>query len=788
MSRKPFSRATCALAMMLCLGTLHTQAHAQPAPVMLMLSIPAQPLGSALNELARQAGLQLMVRPENVQGRTSPALKGHYSIDQALERILAGTGLTADRHGSDVVIQPTAPGATAMLAPVRVQGHGGVETDGTSAYTSSQVTIGKGEQSVRDTPQSVSVVTRQRLDDQNLNTLGDAMRYTTGMKTTSYGTSLFNIEARGYDLDNYQMDGMPVRAGSGSWSATFLDLAMFDRVEVWRGPAGLIQGAGDPGGTVNLARKRALSEFTLQGTLSAGSWDNYRSEIDVSGPLSEDGRLRGRYVNVYEDRDYFTDYLWSRESMHYGTLEYDLDDSTTLSLAYAHQENKARPFFGLSSYLGYLADDLDRDTYLGADWNHMESRLDFYLAEVDHRMNNGGQAKLSASMMRRRLTNENNSWVNSLIDPATGNVSMVPIAIKADERDVNIDGFVSTPVQAFGLRHDLLLGASYQRFSGGSAYNASTYGQYEVTQDIYHPDPHFPKPYMPVGSIPDVVQTQASLYGQARLALSDPIRLILGARVSNWKTENHDAGTTQSYDAEVLPYLGLTGDLNDNWTAYASYSTIFSPQTARDIQGDFLRPRKGKQYEVGLNGAFFGDNLTTHFALYRIEDENRAMQDPDNPMVSIASGKVRSQGFEAEISGALTPNWQLTAGYAYTSTRYVAAEDDLEGKAFAPAFPRHTFSLWTKYTFDQPSLRGLSLAAGMRVNSESRLEQSGYTWVRPGYAVFDAQLGYRYNEHMDITFTVNNLFDKYYYERIGPTRQTYFGEPRSVMLALKWRM
>src|SRR5690606_35081193 len=272
MSRKPFGRAACALAMMLCLGAMHAQVHAQPAPAMAMLSIPAQPLGSALNELARQAGLQLMVRPENVQGRTSPALKGRYTIDQALERMLAGTGLAADRHGSDVVIQPTAPGAAAMLAPVRVQGHGGLETDGTSAYTSSQVTIGKGEQSVRDTPQSVSVVTRQRLDDQNLNTLGDAMRYTTGMKTTSYGTSLFNIGARGYDLDNYQMDGMPVSAGSGSWSATFLDLAMFDRVEVWRGPAGLIQGAGDPGGTVNLARKRALSEFALQGTLSAGSW------------------------------------------------------------------------------------------------------------------------------------------------------------------------------------------------------------------------------------------------------------------------------------------------------------------------------------------------------------------------------------------------------------------------------------------------------------------------------------------------------------------------------------
>lgn len=753
------------------------------------ISIPAQPLETALNELARQAGLQLMSNPADVAGKRAPAVAGSLTARQALDRLLAGSGLAADLSGREVVIRPAGgdPRGAAQLAPVVVSAALPSTTEGTGSYTTRAIALGKGERSLRETPQSVSVVTRQRLDDQNLSTLGEAMRRTTGMKTTSYGTGTDNIAARGYDLNHYQLDGTPVKAGSGSWSSDFLDLAMFDRIEVWRGPAGMLQGSGDPGGTVNLARKRAPLERTVQGAAYAGSWDNYRNEIDVGGALSEDGRLRGRFVNAVQDRKYFTDYLWSRKVMSYGTLEYDFTGSTTLSLAFTRQDGRSRPFYGVSTEPGRLP-RLRRGTFMGADWNHKKEHLNFYLAELDHRLDNGGQARLTATMLDRDSFGENNSWGNSPIDPATGNVSMMPIAIRSDERDIGLDGFVSTPFQALGRRHEVLLGAAFQRSSGGSAYNSANYGENQVPQNIYDPDVHIPKPELPVGPIPDLVTTESALYGQARLQVAEPLTVILGARLSRWEARDHDAGTRQLQSSELTPYAGLIFDLNRNFSLYGSYATIYQPQSARDAQGKYLDPREGAQAEIGLKGEFLDQRLTSHLALYTLEDRNRAMADPDVPLASIAAGKVRSQGFEAELGGEILPGWELTAGYAYTTTKYLKAPRDQQGKPFASEFPRHNFTLWSKYRFSSRPLSGLSLGAGLRVVSEATYEESGYTWRQPGYAVVDAQIGYALNRHVDVTLSVNNLFDRYYYDRIGTARQVYFGEPRSAMLALRWRL
>ena len=763
--------------------SIAAQVHAAPVD----LDLPAQPLALSLRQLGEAAGLTIAVDSSLTSGRTAPALRGQLEPLAALGHLLAGSGLRYQQSGNTLVISQ--PSDAVELGATNISGRAlGTSTEGTGSYTTGRLTLGKGEQSLRETPQSVSVVTRQRMDDQNLTTLGEAMRYTTGMKTTSYGTGTDNIEARGYDLDSYQLDGVPVRAGQGSWSSGFLDLAIFDRIEVWRGPAGLLQGAGEPGGTVNLARKRALGEFALGGSLSAGSWDRYRGEVDVTGPLSEDGRLRGRFVNAYEDSQAFTDYVWWRKNVSYGTLEFDLDDSTTLSAMLVRQDGKSNPFYGLSSYVDGTLARLDRDTFIGADWNNKTEHLTFYLTELDHRLANGGQAKLTVSLLDRESDGENNGWSSSFIDPASGEVRMVPIAIRSDERDINLDGFVSTPFEALGREHNLLLGASWQRYSGGSAYNRSTYGMFATNQNIFDPDVHIPKPDLPLGEVPDVEQSQASVYGQLRYRLLDPLTLVLGARVSDWRTEDHDAHSEQTESGQVVPYGGLIYDLDEHLSLYASYSTIYLPQTARDHDDRFLEPREGQQYEIGIKGEYFDGRLNSHFALFRIRDKNQAMQDPDDPFASIAAGEVESEGLEAEISGSLTERWELTTGYAYTRTEYIEADDALKGQPYSTGFPRHNFNLWTKYRFGDGWLDGASLGGGLKRVSESSYEVGSLRWKQPGYTLASLQLGYRLNRHLDGTLTVNNLFDKYYYDRIGPTRQTYLGEPRSTTLTLRWKL
>jgi outer membrane receptor for ferric coprogen and ferric-rhodotorulic acid len=307
--------APLALAAMLALGSIPL-AQAQTAPTV-KLAIAAQPLGQALNELARQANLQLLFAPELVAGKTAPAVSGTLSVTDSLERLLAGSGLAASIDGNSVIIRPVpaATGKVATLAEITVSARQEATTDTelTKSYAAQAVSIGKGRQSLREIPQSVSVLTRQQLNDQNLLSLDDAMRGVTGItvEASSTGGNHGNFYSRGYALDAVQVDGVMTPASTGNDLSAGFGLAIYDRVEVLRGPAGLFQGAGDPGGTINLVRKRARDTFAASGVLSAGSWDRYYAEADVTGPLSADGKVRGRLVAAYEHRRSFVDHVYA---------------------------------------------------------------------------------------------------------------------------------------------------------------------------------------------------------------------------------------------------------------------------------------------------------------------------------------------------------------------------------------------------------------------------------------------------------------------------------------------
>ena len=240
----------------------------------------------------------------------------------------------------------------------------------------------------------MSVVTRQRMDDQNMNSLQDAMRQVTGVtiKTYNSGSSLNDVYMRGFLVDQVQVDGVSQPTGQGDMATSF-DLAMYDRVEVLRGPSGLYQGAGEPGGTINVVRKRALNKFALGGELAAGSYDHYRSSVDVTGPLNDQGTVRGRFITAYENNKSFVDYAQNERPMVYGRLEFDLDPSTTLSVGGAYQQNHSTPAFGLPAYADGKLLDVPRSTFVDAKWNDLNEKVWETFAEVDHALDNGGQFK-----------------------------------------------------------------------------------------------------------------------------------------------------------------------------------------------------------------------------------------------------------------------------------------------------------------------------------------------------------------------------------------------------------
>ncbi|WP_312998139.1 TonB-dependent siderophore receptor, partial [Achromobacter animicus] len=709
---------------------------------------------------------------------------------------LARSGLVAVPSGSGFIVRAPSDGGSssdaATLAPVTVTGRDLATTEGTGSYTTPAVTIGKNVQSLREIPQSISVVTRQLLDDQNLVNLDDAMRTVTGVtvEAGSVGGNHGNFYSRGYALDTIQVDGVNTPASTGNDLSAGFGLAIYDRIEVLRGPAGLFQGAGDPGGTVNLVRKRAQRDFAFSGQVMAGSWDRYYTEADITGPLDSDGRLRGRLVASYDDRRSFVDGVYTRKPLFYGTMSFDVTPDTTLTAGATYQQYKGRPFFGLPAYTDGRLLDVRRSTNLDPSWNHITEEITEYFADVEHRLSNGGRVKVSGLYREQDEPSREFGWSDCAVDPLTGDTCLVSWKYRSNWKTYGLDAFVSTPFDAFGRTHELIVGADYRNVHKNFQYG----GGDTADINLYHPDNDIPKPDYEFTNGNDSKTHQYGLYARTNLRVADAATIIAGGRLTWWnnKTANRNAyfnqftNTDTSINGKFTPYLGLVVDLNDQLSAYTSYTSIFSPQTVTDANGQPLDARTGKQFEIGLKGEFLDKRLNGHVALFRMDDENRAMTDPDNPLFSMAAGKMRNQGFEAEISGSPAPGWDITAGYAYTTTKTLKGTEDQKSQQYVFITPRHTFNLWTKYSFASGPMEGWSLGAGVRsVSSMYRLNGPVKFEQRP-YTTVSAQAGYRFNKHVDATLTVNNLFDKVYYQRVWAAYgSNYYGEPRSVMLAVR---
>ncbi|MGK5013765.1 TonB-dependent siderophore receptor [Janthinobacterium sp. HLS12-2] len=788
--------APLALAAMLALGSI-SLAKAQTAPTV-KLAIAAQPLGQALNELARQANLQLLFAPELVAGKTAPAVSGTLSVADSLERLLAGSGLAAAIDGNSVIIRPTpaATGKVATLAEITVSARQEATTDTelTKSYAAQAVSIGKGRQSLREIPQSVSVLTRQQLNDQNMLSLDDAMRGVTGItvEASSTGGNHGNFYSRGYALDAVQVDGVMTPASTGNDLSAGFGLAIYDRVEVLRGPAGLFQGAGDPGGTINLVRKRARDTFAASGVLSAGSWDRYYAEADVTGPLSADGRLRGRLVAAYEHRRSFVDHVYAEKPLLYGTVAVDVAPGTVLTGGVTYQEYKGRPAFGLPAYEDGRLLDVPRSTYLDPAWNHITEKVTEYFAEFEHKLDNGGQFKATALYREQDEPSRNFGWSDCSADPVTGDSCLVSWNYRSHWKTQGLDAWLATPFQAFGRSHDLIVGADYRQVHKNFQYG----GGDNAPINIVHPDNNIAQPSYTFSNGNDNRTKQFGLYARTRLQATDRLAVNLGGRLTHWDnhTVNRNAYFNQFTDvsntinAKFTPYAGLVYELDKQVSAYGSYTRIFTPQSTTDAAGQTLKPRTGQQFELGLKAELFDKNVNAHAALFRMEDENRVMPDPANPLFSIGAGKMRSQGMEAELSGSPLPGWNITSGYSYTSTRTLEGSDDQKAQLYTFIAPRHNVNVWTNYrlagALDKISVGGglRSVSSMYRLNGPVKFEQGPVTTV-------GLQAGYRLSPKLELSLTVNNLFDKKYYTRVWAAYgSNFYGEPRNAMLTLRGQL
>ncbi|HCF6085633.1 TPA: Fe(3+)-pyochelin receptor FptA [Pseudomonas aeruginosa] len=650
-------------------------------------------------------------------------------------------------------------------------------------------TLGKVPLKPRELPQSASVIDHERLEQQNLFSLDEAMQQATGVTVQPFQLLTTAYYVRGFKVDSFELDGVPALLGNTASSPQ--DMAIYERVEILRGSNGLLHGTGNPAATVNLVRKRPQREFAASTTLSAGRWDRYRAEVDVGGPLSASGNVRGRAVAAYEDRDYFYDVADQGTRLLYGVTEFDLSPDTLLTVGAQYQHidsitNMAGvPMAKDGSNLG-----LSRDTYLDVDWDRF--KWDTYRAfgSLEQQLGGGWKGKVSAEYQE---ADSRLRYAGSFgaIDPQTGDGGQLTgAAYKFKSIQRSLDANLNGPVRLFGLTHELLGGVTYAQ--GETRQDTARFLNLPNTSvNVYRWDPHgVPRPQIGQYTSPGTTTTtQKGLYALGRIKLAEPLTLVVGGRESWWDQDT--PATRFKPGRQFTPYGGLIWDFARDWSWYVSYAEVYQPQADRQTwNSEPLSPVEGKTYETGIKGELADGRLNLSLAAFRIDLENNPQEDPDHPgppnnPFYISGGKVRSQGFELEGTGYLTPYWSLSAGYTYTSTEYLKDSQNDSGTRYSTFTPRHLLRLWSNYDLPWQDRRW-SVGGGLQAQSDYSVDYRGVSMRQGGYALVNMRLGYKIDEHWTAAVNVNNLFDRTYYQSLSnPNWNNRYGEPRSFNVSLR---
>ena len=689
----------------------------------------------------------------------------------------------------------------------------GSTTENSGSYTTGSMSAAtRLNLSVKETPQSVSVISRQQLDDFQLNTLSEALAHVTGVTVQRNDSERPSYYSRGYAINNFQIDGM-LNTFSGLKSDS--DTIIYDRIEVVRGATGLTTGAGDPSGTIAMVRKRPTHQLAVSSGVSAGSHDNYYSYLDAGGPLGWDGRLRGRTVLAYRDNKSFMDKYATQREVAYGVLEADLTDSTVLALGYDYQNKHVQgsswgtvPFWNADG----SKTNLPRSTNLTAPWSSWPLKDQTVFATLDQRLANDWSMKLAYT--HRQTDSDGKVYYGGNGFPEADRSGMRAWYAhfggqeKMDAVDFNLAG----PFQLLGRSHDFMIGYGESKRRNSEPYFV----------DLPMPEGYDRiRDWKYMGSIPKFQDIDSGLDGgrsytrqkagyiATRLNPTDRLHFVLGSRYGSWETQRRDwayddalnvseqSTSKQTQNDQWTPYAGVLFDLTEQFTLYASYTDIFNPQTVRDVNKQYIEPVVGKVYEVGLKGSLFEERLNLSTAVFRSKQDNVAEQDdsvpPDGDEIFYKSGGkgIVVEGFEAEVAGEVMTDWQMSLGYSYTHAATAEkkrknTEQPLNLVRFSSTYkvtPALTVGAsldWQSDNFRMGN-RPVGREGGRVVTTRDKIGQKAFS-------VVGLMARYQIDEHLAASFNVKNLFDEHYYNNVGFYNGVYQGEPRTMMVSLDWRL
>ncbi|MBV6287734.1 TonB-dependent siderophore receptor [Pseudomonas aegrilactucae] len=816
------SALSAAIGCALLVQPVHAQ-EAAPSPTAITaqkpFDIPAQQLRQALLTFSQQTGQNVMLDGNLDADLRSAPLRGLYSADQALAHLLAGSGFTFGRSDATTLYLVPLPrhadgnielGATTINSAWSL----GSTTEGSGSYTTGQTSAAtRLDLSLRKTPQSISVMTRQQMDDQGLTNLSEVMQQTPGITVNRENSEGYTFYSRGFEIQNFQYDGVPslsTDAGNLRDNYSITNSVIYDRVEILKGATGLVNGIGYPSGVINLVRKRPTAQFQGHVAAGAGSWDHYRTELDLSGPLLESGALRGRFVAATEQQHTFIDYQKNEQNIFYGVLDADLTDTTLVSVGYEYQENNNDA--SSTTHLPALYKNgqpvrFSRSTNPADKWAYRNHRTQRAFASIEQQFDNDWSLKATASLRNYASREIIAGLATAHVDQNDNSVAhgYYPggaAKFNTDTDEKSLDVYAKGPFTLLGRSHDLVLGYNYANTTAQS-------NRTDGTTDLKVPDAFdwnnnaaYPTDWAWWSTF-DIDTTQKVTYAAVVLKPTDALNFILGARATDyaWSLDSVNAAPRSSRTAtrntgEVIPYTGVTYDLDDHHTVYASYTDIFKPQPYnKGADNTPLEPLTGESYEVGIKGEYFDRRLNASLALFELKQDNLAVSTGvtgplGNEVMRPIQGAT-TRGVELEMSGEIMPDWNVNAGYVYQESY------DADDNRVATNQPQHLLKVATSYRLPA-ELNKLTVGGNWQWQSrtyfidDSFVDEVTYKplpshkFTQDAYGVVGLMAAYDLNPHLKLSANLNNLFDKAYYSGIGNYYSVYYGNPRNVMFNVKY--
>ncbi|HWW25195.1 MAG TPA: TonB-dependent siderophore receptor [Caulobacter sp.] len=688
--------------------------------------------------------------------------------------LMAAAALVALSSAAVAQAEETGPAADEAAVENQVDG---VVVTGARTRTSAVTGL---DMSLRETPQSVTILDQARIRNFGLTSVNDLLAQVTGVNVEKVETDRTYYNSRGFDITNFQVDGIGLPL---IWGIQFgdLDTVLFDRVEVVRGANSMMTGTGNPSATVNYVRKRPSDAFKASAALQYGSWDDYRLEADISGPLNAAGTVRGRLIYANEDRGSYLDYYHVNRNVYSGLLAWDVTPKLTVTTGYALQDNRSRGVLWGALPLLYSDStrvDYPRSASTSADWTYWNVKDQTAFTELDYRFDNGWELKATGTY-KRFHENAKLLYAYGNPDPDTGlGVKGMSGVYPSKYENFILDAYASGPFQLFGRTHQLVVGGQTSKSTG------KEWEDFALDSEIPYPaiglwgSQQVAEPAYPGADLKsDQTDRLSRFYGAAHFSVAEPLKIVAGFNALKLKSKGYSYGAdTPRDEKKVSPYVGAVYDLNPNVSLYASYTDIFNPQSERDISNRNLPAAHGKAYEAGVKSEWFDHRLYLTGAVFRSQQDDLAIAvGMDGTRTIYAGLDTRVTGYELEATGALTDRWTVSAGWTQLK---IEGEED-ENREY---LPRRTFKATTAYTF--PQLRNLTIGGAVRWQSAVSMVDIAPV-EQKAYGVVDLMAGVDLTDKVRATLNVKNAADKTYLTSLMWT-QSYYAAPRSVSLRLDY--